>query len=453
MQEPELKSMQLSKAPTRSTAAPAPAAAPLPFDATVLFEALHYQLLVAVEQCHGLNPDECLWLEAMGDVTVPGRSQTEVKHFHDELTDSHLNFWNTIKNWLHQDFNRSSFQTLVLLTSQEFGAHSSLKDWNTMTAVQRFAVIEKIAGQKPRAAKAPEDKTAIASSSVPCAVPVAGSTPPNRVLPAPSSPLGDKNTDEQAAGRKLSKARITQQYVMASEHRPALMEVLERMLVAHGQADLPERLKDYKTRHLKIIRLSLQQQYMDDLLGFMFSAGRVLGGWRITHGDFSAQLTALAQRYMKHPSEFPQVDKNPLEGRIDLDEVKAKLFATKILEIEGEKYLRDAALHLLVAEKAIGDLYRDQILFKPMLDGYLNSHRSIHLAERESAMLDCDEDADIKKLKKASLRFYLRRLKAWPAPFCSMNNTMAEFRNGIYHMLANETPEKKEEEFHWKMWL
>ena len=33
-----------------------------------------------------------------------------------------------------------------------------------------------------------------------------------------------------------------------------------------------------------------------------------------------------------------------------------------------------------------------------------------------------------------------------------MANTMPEFRNGIYHMLADENPKNKDEEFHWKLW-
>lgn len=415
----------------------APAAAPLPFDATILFKALHYQLLVAIEQGHDLKPDECLWIEAMGDVTVPGRTQTEVKHFRDDLTDSHLNFWNTVKNWLHERFDCSSYKTLVLLTSQDFGAQSSLKDWNTMSAAQRLAVMEEIAGHTPAA---PDTSAPTVTPTIPA--------PPD----APSL-HDDEGTAEHATGRKPSKARTTQQYVLAMERRAALMEVLERMHIAHGQPDLPARLNNYMTRHLKTIRPSLQQQYMDDLLGFMFSAGRVLGGWKITHQEFAAKLTTLAQLYMKHPSEFPQVDKGALEDQINLDEVRAKLFAQKILEIDGEKYLRDAALHRLMAEKSIADLYRDQVLFKHMLDGYLNIHRSNHLAEREAAMLDCENDVDGNKLKKESLKFYLARLKAWPAPFCNMNNTMVEFRNGIYHMLADEISEKKEEEFHWRLWL
>jgi len=128
------------------------------------------------------------------------------------------------------------------------------------------------------------------------------------------------------------------------------------------------------------------------------------------------------------------------------------LFAQKILEIDGDKYLRNAALHRLVAEKMISDLFKDQILSKPVLDLYFHNHRSAHLIEREAAMLDCEEIEDSSELKKESRKFYLARLEAWPAPFCGMNNTMPEFRNGIYHLLADEPPKSKDKEFHWKLW-
>ncbi|MCS5514904.1 hypothetical protein NWF32_03245 [Pseudomonas qingdaonensis] len=82
---------------TQSLNAILPGDAPLPFDATLLFKALQYQLLVAVEYCYDLAPDESLWIEVMGDVTVPGKTQTEVKLYSNSLTDSHANFWNTIK--------------------------------------------------------------------------------------------------------------------------------------------------------------------------------------------------------------------------------------------------------------------------------------------------------------------------------------------------------------------
>lgn len=388
---------------------------PLPFDATVLFKALHYQLLVAIEQCHGLKPDECLWIEAMGDVTVPGKTQIEVKHYGDSLTDSHQNFWKTIKNWLHERFNRSTYKTLVLLTTQEFGAQSQLKDWNSLNPEQRLKVMKAIAPQT-------EAKPETLDSS------------------------------DQASDRKPSKVQALQQYVLAPEHHAALMDVLERMHIITGEDALQERIENYKTHYLKPIRLSLQQQYLDDLLGFMFSTGLVLNGWMITHSEFTAKVSELTRTYMKHPQEFPLVDTGALEGEIDLDEIRSMPFAQKILEIDGDKYLKHAALHRLVAQKTISDLYKDQILFKPVLDLYLHNHRSSHLLEREAAMLNCDTIEDSAALRKESRKFYLARLKVLPASFCGMNNTMFEFRNGIYHMLADESPMNKDEEFHWKLW-
>ena len=398
----------------------------LPVDATVLFVALQYQLLVAVEQCHDLMPGECLWIEAMGDVTVPGKTQIEVKHYSDKLTDSHQNFWNTIRNWLHERFDRSSYKSLVLLTTQEFGAQSRLKGWNSLTAVQRLERMQEIGSDRDGA--------------------------PQTQMGEPPEPQDEAVKTAETTARKPSKARALQQEVLAPENCAKLMEVLERMLIIPGEEALPERIERYKTRYLKAIRPSLVQQYLDDLLGFMFSTELVRKGWKITHKAFTDKLTALNSSCMKHPALFPLRDLRSLEENVDLDEIRPMLFARKILEIGGEKHLKNAALHRLFALDTISGLLKDQIPIQPSLDLYLHNHRSNHFFAREAAILDCDGLQAVADLKKASLRFYLARQAASTEPFFTMTNTMPEFRNGIYHMLADENPKNKDEEFHWKLW-
>ena len=57
---------------TQSLKTTLPGVAPLPFDATLLFKALQYQLLVAVKYCYDLAPDESLWgLELLSNVFIP----------------------------------------------------------------------------------------------------------------------------------------------------------------------------------------------------------------------------------------------------------------------------------------------------------------------------------------------------------------------------------------------
>lgn len=64
----------------------------LDFDATKLFEALKYQIHVAIDYCHTTEKHDVLWIEVFGDVTVAGRDQVEVKNYIEDLTDGHENF-------------------------------------------------------------------------------------------------------------------------------------------------------------------------------------------------------------------------------------------------------------------------------------------------------------------------------------------------------------------------
>lgn len=395
-----------------------PGAAPLPFDATLLFKALQYQLLVAVEYCYDLAPSECMWLEVMGDVTVPGKTQAEVKLYTDSLTDSHANFWNTVKNWLHENFERTSFKSLVLLTTQKFGALTLLKDWNTATPAERLSIMESIAAPSQTGADTDEK----------------------------SEP------DAEASAIKVSKSKSLQQYVMAPERRVALMEVLERMHITTGADSLEQRLQNYETRHLKPIRPSKCKQFIEELLGFISSPQRVIGRWVISHQAFTDKLSELTHRYMKHPRTFPAVDVKALKKNINVAEIRPMPFAQKIVEIGGEIHLKEAALHRVVAQTTISDLYTDGVLFKSMVDLYLSNHLTQHRYGRALAMLGCAGVTCPAALGTRSMMFYLERNALAVEPFCGLENTMPEFRNGIYHMLASEEPEDEDDEFHWRLW-
>ncbi|NVL62695.1 hypothetical protein E0I00_28605 [Pseudomonas syringae pv. actinidiae] len=47
----------------------------LPFNATKLFEALQYQLIIALDYCYKLRQGQRLWVEVYGDVTIEGDAQ------------------------------------------------------------------------------------------------------------------------------------------------------------------------------------------------------------------------------------------------------------------------------------------------------------------------------------------------------------------------------------------
>ncbi|BBQ77192.1 hypothetical protein WP3W18E01_11600 [Raoultella ornithinolytica] len=323
---------------------------------------------------------------------------------------------------MHESFERTAFKSLVLLTTQEFGVQSELKDWNENTTTERLKILEKIfAASRENSVKKAAKKIA-------------------------------NKSDSEGEGSKPTKSQSLQQYVMAPENRLALMEVLERMQITTGADSLKQRIQNYQTRHLTVIRPSKRQQFMDDLLGFMCSTKLVNEGWQITHQAFSAKLTELTHRYIKHPKTFPQIDIAALKEAVNIEEIQPMLFAQKITEIGGEKYLKRAALHRVIAQTLISELYSDGVLFKPDVDSYLQNHLIQHQFGRDSAMLTCTGITDQAELNKHSMMFYLNRNAMDVTPFCGMEHTMTEFRNGIYHILAGEKTEDEDEEFQWRLW-
>nr|WP_259284727.1 hypothetical protein [Pseudomonas sp. 1079] len=113
------------------------------------------------------------------------------------------------------------------------------------------------------------------------------------------------------------------------------MEVLERMRITTGTESLEQRLRTYETRHLKPIRPSKCQQFIYELLGFIYSPELVIEGWKITHQAFTDKLSELTHRYMKHPMTFPPVDMATLKKSVDVEEIRPMPFAQKIVEIGG----------------------------------------------------------------------------------------------------------------------
>lgn len=381
----------------------------LPFDATKLFEALQYQLLVALEYCYKLEKGKRLWVEVYGDVTLEGAAQVEVKLYADTLRDGHQNIWNTLNNWLNKAFDHRAYESLVLVTNQEFSPKSTLTDWNTSTTAEKFALLTAIydsAEQRFTASKAKE----------------------------PSETLE------------------LQRSVMAPALKDDLLEVLERAVFITGSPSLQQRIHNFKVLHLRAIRASKHQSFIDDILGFIGSTKFIDTGWQITCEEFTDKVAELTKRYITHTSIFPEVDVDALKQKIDLDEIADRPFVRKIREINGEMRIKQAALQLLIAGEVIDELYRDSLASEFDILRYQKNHLDRHLDGRLSAMIDCMDESCSIQLRRKSLKFFFQQHAAEVVHLKTFEDTTADFRNGIYHMLADVKADDEEKEFYWRLW-
>lgn len=402
--------------------------AKLDFDATKLYEALKYQIHVAMNYCHTLDKDDVLWIEVFGDVTVEGRDQIEVKEYSENLTDSHENFWNTLNNWLKPEFNHQQFANLILLTTQAYGEQTAIKDWDQWNADQRLAALENIfKDAEARFERAKLKKEAVA----------------------------DEGAEGGSGGKTSgpSKALILQRKVMTEAMRESLIDALPKVKIITEQPDLVGLIARYKRAHLKSIHEHRMDDFLDDLFGFMTSAVKVTEGWRFTTAEFDRKFTELTARYMKGAVKFPRVNAEEIEREAAKMNVRDRTYAKKLDEIGGaEDVILEATVDLLHAHGYIRELIKDCTTSQSDVEGYSKSHMRTHNASRSALMIDVDDTWSEAKLKQTSLKFYHGRCGLDVVGFGNYEDTPVEFRNGIYHMLADAVPASPAKEFHWRLW-
>lgn len=85
-------------------------------DASSSTDGIVYQFYIALKYAFDLPENRKLLIEKFGDVTLESISQIEVRKYQENLTDSHENLWNTLRNWLDPRFYIDGFETLILLT-------------------------------------------------------------------------------------------------------------------------------------------------------------------------------------------------------------------------------------------------------------------------------------------------------------------------------------------------
>ena len=417
-------------------------------DASKLFEALKYQIHVAINYCHTLDKSDVMWIEVFGDVTVEGRVQVEVKDYKDSLSDSHTNFWNTLNNWLKPEFQHRQYASLILLTTQAYGERASLKDWEQSDIGQRLDILEAIykAGEARFESSIQDATDSIADE--PSDVEYNGRTIHDQdTVPEPT----DDNVKRSPP--KPSDSLRLQRQVMAPAIRNSLQAALPKIKIITEQPHLPTLISNYKICHLKPIMEHRKDEFLDDLFGFMTNAGKITGGWKITGAEFDKKFAELTVRYVNGTVKFPRIDSDELGLKAEKLDVRNRSFAKKIDEIGGdEELIRQATVELLHASKYIGELIKDVTTSQADIEQYSSNELKMHQFKRKSAMYKCVSMFAAADLKSESCAFYFDRCGESVTSFNAYDFTPLEFRNGLYHMLADQDSSKPQDEFHWRLW-
>jgi hypothetical protein len=374
-------------------------------DATASVMGTIYQVCVALEQAFKLKEGQKLWIEKFGDVTVSDEMQIETKQYSDSLTDSHANFWNTLKNWLLPSFEHGKYGYLVLFTTQSIGLNSRFLEWNDATPNKRLEILKAILNDSENRYKE-----------------------------------GDKSKDMKARG-KPSQSLINQRVVLEDIQSIKLAEIVPKIYIASNSPKLAELRKRIIDRDAKTILQAKCDDFIDDLMGYLISPSKIQNGWEISFEDFCKKLTEVSNRYRRGTVIFPM--KNIAPTDVNLSDYEEKKFVKKLKEIQYQDVIADAILHYISANVTVFEELQNYEVDPTSYRTYARNLSSSHQTRHRSAKRQVSGNSVV-----ASQNFYDQLTGETPQPFPYFEQTPFEFRNGVFHILADAEPD----DFQWKLW-
>lgn len=359
----------------------------LKFDSTSAFKGILFQFHVALEKCFEMEEGRTVYIETYGDVSILGdlsnSKQIESKFYKKALTNLDKNVWNTIYNWMNEDFPINKFSSLVLLTTQKIGIDSDWIKWNNKSVPERKEVLRKI----------------------------------------------KSDFDEQK--RKSRQLKKCMEVIFDTENVERLSKITSLLYIDSINIDAVTYRKSICDRFGKGIPQTQRERYLDALMGYILRPEIVDKNWEISYDSFSKEVEDITKHLVECTTIFP--------AKLNLTDIKPEeyednMFVKKIQDIEYEDVISKAIDdYIHTAGLIVHDMQESETI-KKSLSQYEENIENNFRSKYRKASRNYNERERIAK----SQDFYDDVTSSNDGTFYSYITVDSYFHNGMIHILTNE---------------
>ncbi len=351
----------------------------------------HYQILLGVYRCFDLDDNQSIWFERDGDISLRSPSpedseQIESKHYSDPLTDHHKNFWNTLNNWLKDEFHHKDYAYLFLHTTQDYGEKTNLKDWNDKNSEEKLAIIKNIYDSRDDSEKSEKEPTGV--------------------------------------------LKLQQQVLAKPEEK--LKEVLNKVVINDNADNLEELAQKIKKRPTGIPENNLKL-FFEGLIGFVYS-GMKEETWGISGRAVREKIEELTSIYAPEEAfTFPQFYGQEA-SQSEIIKYEDALFVKKIEDINYEEQIPEAVGNYAELTNSLLENLHNSPLYKEGTQQYKN--QLINKFRRSYISFSISQP-HLDKIAQAKL-LYNTVIDEPPIPMQGINTVPQPYKNGLIHDAMNE---------------
>lgn len=354
----------------------------LSFDSTSTLKGYVFQFLVALDRCFEMHKGESVFIETFGDVSVLGGenpTQIESKCYKTNLTDLDDNVWNSIHNWMRDDFPIEKFSSLFLLTTQKTGKRSKWEGWNKKGLEDKLKVLHHI-------------------------------------------------KDSFDARKKKSKKMVPMMDdIFEPSRSKRLAEIAKKLFIDCLDTNDEQFYKNILNRDKSIPNIQ-KEKYINSLLGWIIRPQKC---WVISNEAFEKEAQEIADKLRENTAVFP--DKLHLAD-IKREEYEGNTFVGKIKNIEYDEIIPEAVDDYVHTALLIEQELNESLAIKKQLEVYEDSVEKRYRTEYRKASRRYSKEERIQR----SQDLYDNVTSANDGTFHTYNSVPPYFHNGIMQILANE---------------
>ena len=364
------------------------------------------QFLIAVQKCFEMKEGDCVFIETDGDVSIyndfnnNNNQQIEIKEYFEPLTDSHLNFWNTLNNWMNPNFDSQKYNELIILTTQEIGANSIFNNWNKSETDSKYLALKKTLSDSQQRF---------------------------------STRQKNKKTNKKKTIKPLSLTLMEK--VLDPNNEVKIKEVINKVFIIDSSTKRDLLPNEIIEREIKHIPNSNKNQAFNCLLSFVIRQETYNKGWEISYSDFIKECQDVNQRFKEESILFPINDLFKEPDTNEIEDKKSYPFAVKIKEIEHEEdVIIEAITDYCFTIKTLISEFSNRTSKKKSIENYELSLLRTFKSKHRIASNNCD----LNKVINKSQNFYDEITSDPVQNFDVFNDTPIIYRNGVIHNLINE---------------
>lgn len=367
------------------------------------------QFYLALEKCFDMDKNESIYIEKDGDVSLINKidtekgKQTELKEYseNDNLTDSHLNFWNTLNNWLSSNFDSKKYKFLILATTQEIGSKSYLQKWNTSNTNERKGILNNI--------------------------------------------LTDADSRYKIALEKEKKASLPEslklmRLVLSDDKK--LLNIIDKVFIDSSVLKRNELVVKLKNVNLKFVAEDNRESVLNSLLGYIIQSEEYNKGWEINYDNFSQELIDLNSKYSINSVLFPYDNELAIIPESKKLEFVEYDFVKKIKEIKYDSVIPRSLNHYWFTFNTINNEFKSRTQRVESLLQFQNELIDDYSSVYDRMSRNCND----LEIDSKSQDFFDTVMEKDIINIDIFNNTPLIFKKGMYHILADE-----KDEIIWKL--